>query len=106
IRVRRPIVELFVERAVTPQHAVEYVDGDPPRGEAGRIDGQGGTGPAPHLPRNGGTQRALGGINPRARDFHRVPADCPTDLLDAADRRDWSAAGRIRSIRSPPPIAP
>jgi hypothetical protein len=50
VGVRRAIVELFVERAVTAQHAVEDVDGDPPRGEAGRVNGGIGTGHARHLP--------------------------------------------------------
>ncbi len=50
IRVRRPIVKLFVERAVAAQHAVEDVDRDPPRGEAGRLSGEIGTGHARHLP--------------------------------------------------------
>ena len=50
IRLCGPIVELFVERAVTAQHAVEDVDGDPPRGEAGRVNGGIGTGHARHLP--------------------------------------------------------
>jgi hypothetical protein len=37
IRVRGAIVELFVERALTAQHAVEDVDCNPPRREAGRV---------------------------------------------------------------------
>ena len=50
VRVSGPIVELFVERAVTAQHAVEDVDRDLPRREARRVDGGIGTGHARHLP--------------------------------------------------------
>jgi hypothetical protein len=50
VRVRGPFLELFVERAVTAQHAVEDVGRDPPRREARRVDGGIGTGHARHLP--------------------------------------------------------
>jgi len=50
IRVRGPFLELFVERAVTAQHAVEDVDRDAPRREAGSVNGGIGTGHARHLP--------------------------------------------------------
>ena len=50
VRVRGPFLELFVERAMAAQHAVEDVDRDLPRREARRVDGGIGTGHARHLP--------------------------------------------------------